>query len=300
MDRRRFIQLTGASTLVTLGNSGVAAQPQIENRIEILAWTAAGTPMPPSVLEQVYFLDFNDEPWPNRSARQVMDGRLWCQPPTQPFAIAFSAAVKSFGNMVLFADNQGRGYTPSDFPLNLNLACGRSRIHRVQQAIEQWLGDYTTVTDQLQRASAKLLRAEAATEPVQMAGWANESLRDSLWAGETAALIQAKYKIAQQGSRPNFLWGCNFFGHPDAGSEYDRQFKELFNFATLPLYWKSFEPQRHQPNFAKLDQSVNWLRQEGITPKGHPLVWFHEVGVPDWIRELPYAQIRDLTQERVR
>ncbi|MGB7417528.1 MAG: endo-1,4-beta-xylanase [Thermosynechococcaceae cyanobacterium] len=298
MDRRRFIQLTGATTLVSLGSS-VAAQPPIKDRIEIHAWTAVGIPMPSPILDQVYFLDLNDEPMPNLP-RQVEDGRLWSQPPTQPFAIAFSLAVKGFGNMVLFADNQGRGYSPSDFPLNLNLACGRSRIHRVQQAINQWSGDYTTVRDQLQRASAKLRRAEAATDPQQMAGWANESLRDSLWAGERAALIQAEYNIAQQGSRPNFLWGCNFFGYPSAGPEYNRQFRELFNFATLPLYWKSFEPQRNQPNFATLDQSVNWLRQAGITPKGHPLVWFHEVGVPDWIKDLSYAQIRDLTRSRVR
>ncbi len=297
MDRRHFIQLTGASTLVALGNS-VAAQPQIKEKIEIRAWTASGTPMPHKVLEQVYFLDLNDEPLPNLS-RQVEDGHLFCQPPTQPFAIAFSLAVKGFGNMVLFADNQGRGYSPSDFPLNLNLACAQSRIHRVQQAIDQWVGDYAAVREQLQRALAKLQRAESTEDPLQMAGWANESLRDSLWAGEKAALIQAEYQIEQQRLRPDFLWGCNFFGHPDAGPDYDRQFRELFNFATLPLYWRSFEPKRNQPNFAKLDRSVNWLRQAGITPKGHPLVWFHEVGVPDWIRELSYAQIRDFTEARI-
>lgn len=300
MDRRHFIQLTGAATTLSAFRGGVAAQPKITNRIELRAWTALGEPMPSAVLEQLYFLDLNDEPIPDQFPRQVEEGRLWCQPPPQPFAIAFTLAVKGFGNMVLFADNQGRGYSPNNFPLNLNLACARSRIHRVQHAIRQWSGHYSAVTEKLQQASAKLLRAETASDPAQMAGWANESLRHSLWAGEQAALIQAEYKITQQGSRPNFLWGCNFFGHPDAGPEYDRQFQELFNFATLPLYWRSFEPQRHHPNFAQIDRSVNWLRKAGITPKGHPLVWFHEIGVPDWIRDLPYAKIRDQTRARVK
>ncbi|WP_299408899.1 endo-1,4-beta-xylanase [Acaryochloris sp. IP29b_bin.148] len=306
MDRRQFLAMTSGTAALLAYN---ASDPPLSlgstsaPRIKLQAWTAAGQPMPTQVLNQTFFLTLADEPIPN-PPRQVEKGTLWSVPPSFPFAIVLYLSVQGFGNVVLYADNQGRGYTPSDFPLNLNLACAQSRLGRVRRAIATWQQQgyqcSSQIQAQLRQAETFLQQALAASTPKEMAALANDSLRESLWAGEAAVFAQAQYQISCRGHRPNFLFGCNFFRHPEAGLAYDQRFKKLFNFATLPFYWRSFEPEQGQPNFAKTDEMVNWLEQSGITPKGHPLVWFHEIGLPDWARDKPYAELQDLLHQRVR
>ncbi|KAI9135162.1 twin-arginine translocation signal domain-containing protein [Acaryochloris sp. CCMEE 5410] len=136
IDRRQFLTLTGGTAaLLTLGASrseqSKAKVPALTNRIKLQAWTSTGKPMPAKVFNQTFFLTLGDEPMPN-PPRQVDSGVLWTTPPPVPFAIVLYLAVKGFGKVALYADNQGRGYTPADFPLNLNLACAESRIHRVR------------------------------------------------------------------------------------------------------------------------------------------------------------------------
>lgn len=97
------------------------------------------------------------------------------------------------------------------------------------------------------------------------------------------ALAGAEVKVEQV--RHAFLFGCNIFalqpnGREQWQKEYQQRFEELLNFATLPFYWGSFEPQKGKPQYAKLDAMAKWCMEHGITPKGHPLVW-HEV-YPGW------------------
>ncbi|MEM9136143.1 MAG: endo-1,4-beta-xylanase, partial [Cyanobacteria bacterium P01_F01_bin.42] len=155
------------------------------------------------------------------------------------------------------------------------------------------------VTDRIERAELKLERATAETDPQPMAQWANESLKESLWSGEQAVFDQAKQVIARRVRRDEFLFGANFFGHPSAGEKYDQQFQKLFNFATLPFYWRSFEHERGKPAYAQTEAKLDWLNRANILPKGHPLVWFHEIGVPDWIKGKSYSEVRDLVRSRV-
>ncbi len=82
-----------------------------------------------------------------------------------------------------------------------------------------------------------------------------------------------------------FLFGCNGFGlNPsDTSPEqkaYQDRFTALFNFATLPFYWGSFEGEPGKPQYARVDAMADWFLARGVTLKGHPLVW-HEV-YPGW------------------
>ncbi|MGO8671888.1 MAG: endo-1,4-beta-xylanase [Capsulimonadaceae bacterium] len=85
--------------------------------------------------------------------------------------------------------------------------------------------------------------------------------------------------------RQDFLFGCNFFrldpvDNSPAQVAYRAEFDALFNYATLPFYWGSFEQQRGNPAFWRLDPMVDWCIAHGITPKAHPLVW-HAL-YPEW------------------
>jgi len=85
--------------------------------------------------------------------------------------------------------------------------------------------------------------------------------------------------------RHAFLFGCNIFGlQPDNQEEwqkgYQRRFVALFNYATLPFYWGSFEPEQGKPQYDRLDAMAKWCADHGLAMKGHPLVW-HDV-YPRW------------------
>jgi GH35 family endo-1,4-beta-xylanase len=79
-------------------------------------------------------------------------------------------------------------------------------------------------------------------------------------------------------TRHAFLFGSNIFEWgkqetPELEKAYRDQFVEVFNFATLPFYWWSYEPAAGTPMHANREEIAAWCREQGITPKGHPLAW---------------------------
>jgi GH35 family endo-1,4-beta-xylanase len=125
------------------------------------------------------------------------------------------------------------------------------------------------------------------------------SLRELLWAGEEVVLGRARQTIARRGPRKGFLFGCNFFGYPEQGEAYAEKFAALFNFATLPLYWRGFEPEEGKPQFGPVDTRLARLERASITAKGHPLCWFHEAGCPTWMQGRSFDQWREGHRRRI-
>lgn len=300
--RRRFVYWSsgiGLSLMLSpvLQSQGLAVKAP---PLKLLAWLPDGTPLPSHPLNQLYFLNLQDEPLPN-PPRKVEPGILWSQVPIQvPFAIALKLPVNGFGEVTLYADNQGRGYTPADFPLSLNLAFAQTRLHRVQIAFAKMPRQtIPAVQERLQRSKAVLEKALQDSFIKNQVALCNTALTEGLWAGEELAIARAQQMIVQNPVRQNFRFGCNFFGYPAAGENYTRRFQQLFDFATVPLYWKSFEPEKDQPQFQPLDAAINWLEASRIVPKGHPLIWFHEAGVPDWTKKFSYSSMKQRLQQRI-
>jgi endo-1,4-beta-xylanase len=75
--------------------------------------------------------------------------------------------------------------------------------------------------------------------------------------------------------------GFDFVEHGTAGAG---PWLRLFNQATLPFYWGTFEPRRGETRAALLHETASWLVEQGVRVKGHPLVW-HTVQ-PDWLMEV--------------
>ncbi|WP_344104294.1 endo-1,4-beta-xylanase [Myceligenerans crystallogenes] len=73
---------------------------------------------------------------------------------------------------------------------------------------------------------------------------------------------------------------------PDLG--YDQRLAEawleVFNQATLPFYWGTFEPERGAPRAGQLRRAAEWFRERGVVVKGHPLMW-HTVQ-PGWLLDV--------------
>lgn len=101
-----------------------------------------------------------------------------------------------------------------------------------------------------------------------------------------------------------FLFGCNIymFDHCKADAEnaaYKKRFADLFNYATVGFYWRSYEPRRGRPNYRYTDKVVAWCREHGIRMKGHPLLWGDEAGVPFWSHGQPSAEIQRQRVEEI-
>jgi GH35 family endo-1,4-beta-xylanase len=73
---------------------------------------------------------------------------------------------------------------------------------------------------------------------------------------------------------------------------------DVFNTATLPFYWRGFEPVEGSPDTDRLLTAARWFADRGVTVKGHPLTW-HTLA-PEWLTERPLDEIEKLQRERIR
>ncbi|CRZ35304.1 GH35 family endo-1,4-beta-xylanase [Herbinix hemicellulosilytica] len=72
----------------------------------------------------------------------------------------------------------------------------------------------------------------------------------------------------------------------------------LFNTATLPFYWGQFEPEKGKPHTEALMKAARWLKDRGVTLKGHPLCW-HTQTAP-WLLDMTNEEILKAQLDRIR
>jgi len=97
--------------------------------------------------------------------------------------------------------------------------------------------------------------------------------------------------------RHEYHFGCNLFmlgqfADKERNAAYEETFKDLFNLAVVPLYWSDLEPEDGKLRFAKNsppiyrrpppDACLEYCERNGITPKGHPLLW--HCFWPSWLK----------------
>lgn len=107
----------------------------------------------------------------------------------------------------------------------------------------------------------------------------------------------------------DFDFGCNLFlldefETEEKNKEYRRLFAEVFNYATIPFYWKDLEPEQGKPRYAKNsprvyrrpapDLCVEYCKENKIRMKGHCLSY--EGQAPKWVAKERALYIRELEQ----
>lgn len=106
-------------------------------------------------------------------------------------------------------------------------------------------------------------------------------------------------KIEQRGAEAKL--GCNIFmwgecPTPETEKAYRERFAQLFDYATVPFYWWSYEPERGRTNEKRIREIAAWCHERKIEPKGHPLLWNY--AEPKWLPESA-EQVKRLTLDRV-
>jgi endo-1,4-beta-xylanase len=122
--------------------------------------------------------------------------------------------------------------------------------------------------------------------------------------GEGRPVSGIQLEISQQ--TQDFMFGAILFDlvrergmTPEREQLLKERFAGLFNLAVLPFYWGSYEPEPGHPRWDLIEPALTWCMEQGITCKGHPLAWTHQVGIPDEVLDLTLAESEILLHARI-
>ena len=121
--------------------------------------------------------------------------------------------------------------------------------------------------------------------------------------GEILSLKSARYLLRLKiinGRMKSFKFGGQAFGLIEHGDAYKKRFVSFYDYATAPFYFFLTRPQRNKTDWKFTDKIVDWLSSENIPIKGHPLVWFHQAALPEWMKLLSYEELKHFIQQHVR
>ncbi|ULT54954.1 endo-1,4-beta-xylanase [Neobacillus drentensis] len=131
--------------------------------------------------------------------------------------------------------------------------------------------------------------------------FAHRMARKTIQLVDTSGNPVAGKKVALKQTNHKFLFGCGIFDAVPVANQNvpaDRltfleekldKFLDVFNSATLPFYWGTFEPEKGKPLTKELKAAAQWLKERNITVKGHPLCW-HTVTAP-WLLDMSNEEI---------
>ena len=72
---------------------------------------------------------------------------------------------------------------------------------------------------------------------------------------------------------------------------------KLFNYGTLPFYWGRYEHVEGQTMEVPTMAAAKWLKERGVTAKGHPLCW--HTACADWLMQYSNAEILKKQLQRI-
>ncbi|MGD0157075.1 MAG: endo-1,4-beta-xylanase [Terracidiphilus sp.] len=305
-NRREFITLAGAALSVPVVSKVFA---EVSGEVKCLVYDADGNPFPTDSVSLGRFHLCDSLLRPFTVDFEASAGEIRFTPPTErPFRISVPLTVPGFGEVFVYADDSGAGYTPSTLgkasPLVLNYAFARDRMATVRKLEDDCKQLGVVIAPEIQQridaAQAGLTRADAAgSDRTAQVRASMESLRDSLWAAELLSLARARTIIERNTVRTGFLFGCNGFGLAEGYPETFNQFAALFNYTTIPIYEAWVEKEKGHPDYSFFEAALNTLVGSTILPKGHPCIWLEPENTPKWLQNLSYDETKKYCLEHV-
>jgi endo-1,4-beta-xylanase len=225
-------------------------------------------------------------------------------PKEEPFGLAVLDEIPGFGRVVVTADNEGRHYRLGDKPIDFREEAVKTKVARLRtQVAEAGKAGNTLpapLTARVDSITMGLKTALETTDPVPRARALEEILRESFWLGEEVELAVARSRIDAMSmeERRSKRFGASFFD-PDAPATYMYRFRELLDFATTPFYRRQVEQVEGQPDWGPRDRLLDILDEWKMARKGHPLSWWIEHGLTDWMKRLSYRTLKEVIYQQV-
>lgn len=242
---------------------------------------------------------------PLRAELEIRNSRVICAKRADgPAGLALVWPVPGSGTMLLETSR----LMDREKPYNLALELVRGRLMRINQKREDWgLFDFDGVegvSAEIDEARDLMVEALKADDGVKQTRVAGEALRLAVSAGERLSLFHADIFLTRRKQAHAFsrrTIGCAI----DIGNTseaYRQRLKEAFDFAYMPIPWRSVEPKQQEYNWRPFDAWIEWLAKNRVPIKVGPLVSFNEAHVPDWlgIYETDFETVRNFIFEHVR
>lgn len=278
------LMLLGVATLVANAATG-------ERMLKIVFTDPQGKPIPKSALTRFCCRDMSDEPLVVKV--KLTDGAASVEMPNQPVQVSVMLNVPGFGEVAVYADNKGLGYSR---PASIGFVSEAAATRRMRVRVAFVHADLGGV--KMPDGFVERLDHSWKLPPYQ-------SLAIGLTAGEQLTMARARYRISKlSGARKGFLFGCNAFGYPARGPLYQQRYKELFNYGTTNLYLSHFAPSETQRDYSRTDAETDWLLSMGMTTKICPPFYLASGVLPQWLKDKPWSEARkccyDLVKESTR
>jgi endo-1,4-beta-xylanase len=306
LPRRKFLQWSAATAAAALTGlsaragdtanqlgaedapSSSAGLTKDTPQLRVIAHEADGKPLSTERIKTLHARDLANDPLPQPLAAATGRARIaLCAEPVQ---LSMRLNVPGFGEVYCYADNQGKGYTKPG-TVEFVVEAALTRLQRVRIALEAANRAGVPSHPELQK------HLEAAARPIPEKGGdqiaiAYSVLAHGLHVGERLALNCARHRISKFSKpRHEFLFGCNSSGVA-RGGEFERQFKQLFNFATISWYtWGKEQPESARIDYTRKDQALAWCVANKVVPKGFGYVYLTRGATPEWLRTWSYEKL---------
>jgi endo-1,4-beta-xylanase len=305
-------QVVGSLAIMPLAvNAGVSNFSNIlqatTKSVRCKLFNSNGDPFDVNKMDRFHICDLSSRPF--RIDPEFAPGEMVFRPVSTPFRISLPVKVPGFGEIFLYADNRGAGYTAKSLEktetLFLNYEFAADRLATIHKLTEECRNSGIKLTSGTLK---RITSAERSFEQARQASgddkavtkWTMESLRESLYAGEMIVVERAQQLIQEKGARPGFMFGCNAFRFRDYGSPYSKLFESLFNYATLPFYMGGIEKVQGQCDYSQVDTILEALQNTNIIKKGHPLIFLVPDATPEWAKYISFEETKEICLSYVR
>lgn len=232
----------------------------------------------------------------------------------EKFSISVRWNVEGYGYLYMPADNGGELYRlpkTGERVLNLNYELAKTRITGNENRILKFKKDDWKPGSEIKhlRALSKELFNDAdryKRNPGKCAIYSQASLKYSVTVSEIIEVDKARFDIANNSVRKDFLFGCDSRGYYQMESKelFLERFTELFNYATITHYLKGdfvdFEPEEGIKRFKERDELLSVLKKRNIKIEGRPLFWTHTWVTPGWLEKKSYPQLLKYVENHVK
>lgn len=275
---KSYIRALIYTLALTTAFNAICIAAEAHRMLRITFVDASGTPMQKAQIKELICRDLNDEPITTDITLQ--DGFADIVLPNKPAEFTALIETPGFGEVTIFADAKGKGYTKPG-TIDFTSECAATRLFRVQSALKQATHEGLKMPTDF----AKRLRAAAEMDPTK-------SLSLTLALGEELTLARARHRIEQYTTpRKGFLFGCNVFGYPARGPIYQQHFQELFNYGTANLYISGYARDKGKLNFERADGEIGKLHGWGMTAKACPPFYLATSVLPEWIKQEKWPEV---------
>jgi endo-1,4-beta-xylanase len=268
--------------------AGISQAAQESQKLRFRFLDVAGKPIPAAQVGRFHCGDMSDEPIPART--YVHDGYATVVLPGQPFQVCALINVPDFGEVVIYADNAGKGYSKAGWTGFVKEAAVTRRL-RVKSALKQAEADGVRMSEGFYQ---RLQTADKESD--------YKSLAITLKAGEDLAVARARHRIARWKGHPRagFIFGCNAFGYPLRGPIYQARFREVFNLGITNVYLSHYAPTETTRNYDRTDNETSWLLSNGMAVKPCPPFYMASSVTPEWLKNRPYPEVKRIAHDLVK